>query len=192
MIDAERGVESPNCEGVHKDDDEFSILTFFSCFLISVTLPITIFCSTRFLKEHERAVVFRFGKLMKGGPRGPGFIFFNPIIDRVVKVDLRVVSFDVTLQEILSTDSVTVTVYYRISDATTSVTSGRDAAKSTKLLAQTTLRDILEATTLPEMLAEREAISHQMQEALNVAAASWGVSVERVEVKEVRLPLEDT
>ncbi|KAK0406819.1 hypothetical protein QR680_018827 [Steinernema hermaphroditum] len=168
------------------------VLTFFSFILIAVTFPISVFLCIRVVQEYERAVVFRFGKLMKGGARGPGIIFINPITDTFTKVDLRVVSFDVPPQEILSKDSVTVTVdaviYFRISNATISVTNVRDAARSTKLLAQTTLRNILGTKTLSEMLSERESISHQMQESLDVATDPWGVNVERVEVKDVRLP----
>ncbi|VDL69381.1 unnamed protein product [Nippostrongylus brasiliensis] len=106
----------------------------------------------------------------------------------------RVVSFDVPPQEILSKDSVTVAVdavvYFRISNATISVTNVEDASRSTKLLAQTTLRNILGTRTLAEMLSDREAISHQMQSTLDEATDPWGVKVERVEVKDVRLPLQ--
>ncbi|KAK6764163.1 hypothetical protein RB195_024474 [Necator americanus] len=96
--------------------------------------------------------------------------------------------------QILSKDSVTVAVdavvYFRISNATISVTNVEDASRSTKLLAQTTLRNILGTRTLAEMLSDREAISHQMQSTLDEATDPWGVKVERVEVKDVRLPLQ--
>ncbi|PIO67925.1 SPFH/Band 7/PHB domain protein [Teladorsagia circumcincta] len=146
------------------------------------------------VQEYERAVIFRLGRLMPGGAKGPGIFFILPCIDSYKKIDLRVVSFDVPPQEILSKDSVTVAVdavvYFRISNATISVTNVEDASRSTKLLAQTTLRNILGTRTLAEMLSDREAISHQMQSTLDEATDPWGVKVERVEVKDVRLPLQ--
>lgn len=110
------------------------------------------------------------------------------------KIDLRTLSFDVPPQEILSKDSVTVAVdvvvYFRISNATISVTNVEDSTSSTKLLAQTTLRNILGTKTLSEMLSDREQISLQMQATLDEATYPWGVKVERVEMKDVRLPIQ--
>jgi len=146
------------------------------------------------VQEYERAVIFRLGRLMPGGARGPGIFFILPCVDSYRKIDLRVVSFDVPPQEILSKDSVTVAVdavvYFRISNATISVTNVEDASRSTKLLAQTTLRNILGTKTLAEMLSDREATSLLMQATLDEATDPWGVKVERVEVKDVRLPLQ--
>uniref|UniRef100_A0A914LPK2 Band 7 domain-containing protein n=1 Tax=Meloidogyne incognita TaxID=6306 RepID=A0A914LPK2_MELIC len=134
------------------------------------------------------------GRLLPGGAKGPGIFFIVPCIDTYRKVDLRVLSFEVPPQEILSKDSVTVAVdavvYFRISNATISVTNVEDASRSTKLLAQTTLRNILGTKTLAEMLSDREAISLQMQATLDEATEPWGVKVERVEVKDVRLPIQ--
>ncbi|XP_003380302.1 mechanosensory protein 2 [Trichinella spiralis] len=146
------------------------------------------------VKEYERAVIFRLGRLLPGGARGPGIFFINPCTDTYRKVDLRVVSFDVPPQEILSKDSVTVAVdavvYSRISNATISVINVEDAMLSTKLLAQTTLRNILGTKTLTEILCDREVISQTMQTSLDEATDPWGVKVERVEVKDVRLPVQ--
>ena len=109
-----------------------------------------------------------------------------------MKVDLRVVSFDVPPQEILTRDSVTVAVdavvYFRISNPIWSVVNVEDAQRSTKLLAQTTLRNELGTKNLSELLLERESISHSIQRTLDVATDPWGMKVERVEVKDVRLP----
>ncbi|TKR82909.1 hypothetical protein L596_016580 [Steinernema carpocapsae] len=161
------------------------ILTGISFIVIILTFPISVWFCIRTINEYERAVVFRFGKLMKGGARGPGIIFINPLTDQFVRIDLRTVSFDVPPQEILSKDSVTVTVdavvYFRIRNATDSVTKVLDAGRSTRLLAQTSLRKILGTKTLAEMLADREAISHEMQSTLDTATDPWGVYVERVE-----------
>lgn len=128
-------------------------------------------------------MIFRLGRLVPGGTRGPGLFFVNPFIDSYRKVDLRVLSFSVPPQEILSKDSVTVAVdvvvYFRISNATISVTNIEDSSQSTKLLAQTTLRTVLGTKTLAEMLSDRELIANQMQSSLDEATNSWGVKVER-------------
>uniref|UniRef100_A0A1I7VW56 PHB domain-containing protein n=1 Tax=Loa loa TaxID=7209 RepID=A0A1I7VW56_LOALO len=170
------------------------ILTILSYILIFFTLPISVCMCVKVVQEYERVVVFRLGRLMPGGAKGPGICFIVPCIDTYRKIDLRVISFEVPPQEILSKDSVTVAVdavvYFRISNATVSVTNVEDAARSTKLLAQTTLRNILGTKTLTEMLSDREAISLQMQITLDEATEPWGVKVERVEVKDVRLPIQ--
>ena len=132
--------------------------------------------------------------MTKGGARGPGIFFILPCIDTYAKVDLRTVSFDVPPQEILTKDSVTVAVdavvYYRISNATIAITNVEDYGRSTRLLAATTLRNVLGTKNLSEILSEREGISHIMQSTLDDATDPWGVKVERVEVKDVRLPVQ--
>lgn len=146
------------------------------------------------MQEYERAVIFRLGRVTKGGARGPGIFFIIPCIDTYTKVDLRTVSFDVPPQEILSKDSVTVAVdavvYYRISNATIAITNVEDYGRSTRLLAATTLRNVLGTKNLSEILSERENISHMIQATLDEATDPWGVKVERVEVKDVRLPVQ--
>ncbi|KAK6114100.1 Erythrocyte band 7 integral membrane protein [Brugia pahangi] len=170
------------------------ILIIVAYIVVFLTLPFSACACIKVVQEYERAVIFRLGRLMTGKARGPGLFFILPCIDSYRKVDLRVVSFDVPPQEILSRDSVTVAVdaviYFRISNATVSVTNVEDAGHSTKLLAQTTLRNILGTKTLAEMLSDREAISMQMQNTLDEATGPWGVRVERVEVKDVRLPVQ--
>lgn len=139
------------------------ILILSSWFLVIISFPFSLIFCLKVIKEYERAVFFRLGRLMAGGARGPGLIFVLPCVDNFRKVDLRVVSFDVPPQEILSKDSVTVSVdaviYFRISSPVISVTNVNDAFYSTKLLAQTTLRNILGTKTLSEMLSEREHIA---------------------------------
>ncbi|PFX28160.1 Mechanosensory protein 2 [Stylophora pistillata] len=148
--------------------------------------------SDRIVQEYERAVIFRLGRLLPGGAKGPGLFFILPCMDSYQKVDLRTVSFDVPPQEILTKDSVTVAVdavvYFRIHDATMSITNVENANRSTRLLAQTTLRNVLGTKNLSEILADREVISHVMQSSLDEGTDPWGVKVERVEVKDVRLP----
>ncbi|XP_023346808.1 band 7 protein AGAP004871 isoform X2 [Eurytemora carolleeae] len=125
--------------------------------------------------------------------KGPGIFFILPCIDTYKKVDLRTVSFDVPPQEILSRDSVTVTVdavvYYRVSNPTMATNNVEDYGHSTHLLGATTLRNVLGTKCLAEILSERESISHWMETTLDEATDPWGVKVERVEIKDVRLPV---
>merc|ERR1712012_952828 len=147
----------------------------------------------KIVQEYERAIIFRLGRALPGA-RGPGMFFIIPCMDTLVKCDLRTVSFDVPPQEILTKDSVTVAVdavvYYKINNPFISVVNVENASHSTRLLAQTTLRNILGTKTLSEILSERETISHVMQHALDEATDPWGVKVERVEIKDVRLPVQ--
>merc|ERR1712038_1580099 len=144
--------------------------------------------------EYERAVIFRLGRLRKGGSKGPGIFTVIPCIDTYRCVDLRTVSFDVPPQEILSKDSVTVAVdavvYYRVFNPTVSIANVENFSHSTRLLAATTLRNVLGTKNLAEILSERETISHIMQSSLDDATDPWGVKVERVEIKDVRLPVQ--
>jgi len=168
------------------------ILTILSLIIVAVTFPFSLFFCLKIVQEYERAVIFRVGRLLQGDAKGPGIFFVLPCIDNYMKVDLRVVSFDVPPQEILTRDSVTVAVdavvYFRISNPIWSVVNVEDAQRSTKLLAQTTLRNELGTKNLSELLQERENISHSIQRILDVATDPWGMKVERVEVKDVRLP----
>jgi len=138
--------------------------------------------------------MFRLGRLVGGGAKGPGLFFVMPCIETYTKVDLRTVSFSVPPQEILTRDSVTVSVdavvYYRISNATVSVANVENAHHSTRLLAQTTLRNMLGTRNLSEILSDRDNIAGSMQILLDEATDSWGIKVERVEIKDVRLPIQ--
>ncbi|TRY64388.1 hypothetical protein TCAL_02637, partial [Tigriopus californicus] len=133
------------------------------------------------VQEYERSVIFRLGRLRKGGAKGPGIFFIIPCIDTYRKVDLRTVSFDVPPQEVLSRDSVTVTVdavvYYRVSNPTMATNNVEDFSHSTHLLAATTLRNVLGTKHLAEILSERETISHVMEQTLDEATDPWGVKV---------------
>lgn len=128
----------------------------------------------------------------QGGIAGPGVSFILPCVDSFSKVDLRSVSFNIPPQEILSKDSVTISVdavvYYRINDPLKSVLKIENHSYSTRLLGAAILRNILGTRTLAEILAERDAISATMQAALDEATDPWGVKVERVEIKDVSLP----
>jgi len=170
------------------------LLTLFSWLVVVMTFPLSLCVCMKVVTEYERAVIFRLGRLLSGGAKGPGIFFVLPCIESYTKVDLRTVSFDVPPQEVLTKDSVTVSVdavvYYRVSNATVSVANVENAHHSTRLLAQTTLRNVLGTRNLAEILSEREAISNSMQTSLDEATDNWGIRVERVEIKDVRLPVQ--
>ncbi|KAL5112398.1 Mechanosensory protein 2 [Taenia crassiceps] len=170
------------------------ILLALSYFVIMLTFPISIFFCIKVIAEYERAVLFRLGRILPGGAKGPGLFFTVPCLDMIRKVDLRTVTFDVPPQEVLTKDSVTVAVdavvYYRIYNPVVAITNVEDADRSTRLLAATTLRNVLGTKNLSDILSERDSISGMMQTMLDEATDPWGVKVERVEVKDVRLPVQ--
>merc|ERR1711962_726770 len=169
-----------------------TVIFIFSALLICLTFPFSLCVCIKMVQEYERAVIFRLGRVKKGGAQGPGLFFIIPCMDTIVVTDLRTVTFDVPPQEILSKDSVTVAVdavvYYKIGDPMAAVCNVQDSAKSTRLLASTTLRNILGTKTLAEILSDREVIGENLLTQLDTATDPWGIEVERVEIKDVRLP----
>ncbi|KAI1298113.1 Mechanosensory protein 2 [Halotydeus destructor] len=158
------------------------LLTVVSVVVIVIFMPFSLFFCIKVVQEYERAVIFRLGRLVHGGAKGPGIFFIIPCIDTYCKVDLRTVSFDVPPQETpLST------IAYQMPPI--AVSNVEDYGRSTRLLAATTLRNVLGTKNLTELLSERENISHVMQASLDEATDPWGVKVERVEIKDVRLPV---
>jgi len=178
------------------DDEEnscfVSILTFLSYLLVFLTFPLSIWSCVKIVQEYERAVIFRLGRLRSGGAKGPGLFLVIPCIDTYRCVDLRTGAFDVPPQEILTRDSVTVSVdavvYFQVSNPLSAICNNDDYNRSTRLLAQTTLRNVLGTRNLSEILSDRENIADAMHHNLEVATDPWGVHVERVEIKDVRLP----
>uniref|UniRef100_A0A3B5M4L1 Stomatin (EPB72)-like 3b n=1 Tax=Xiphophorus couchianus TaxID=32473 RepID=A0A3B5M4L1_9TELE len=170
------------------------VLVILSGIFVFFTFPITIWVCFKIVQEYERAVIFRLGRITDRKAKGPGIFFILPCTDSIVKVDLRTVSFDIPPQEILTKDSVTVSVdgvvYFRVSDPIASVANVTNADFSTRLLAQTTLRNVLGTKNLAEVLSDREGIAHSMQSSLDEATDNWGIKVERVEIKDVKLPLQ--
>ena len=162
--------------------------------LIIITFPFSLLFTLQVVKEYERAVFFRLGRLKDGGVKGPGLFFIIPCMDVVNVVDLRTVSFDVPPQEILTKDSVTVqvdaVVYYNIDNPMAAICNVAQSGSSTRLLASTTLRNILGTKTLVQILSDREQTAQVMKEILDIATDPWGIKVERVEVKDARLPLQ--
>jgi len=154
--------------------------------LAVVVLPLSI----RILREYERGVIFRLGKLQ--GAKGPGLIFLIPIVDRMVKIDLRVVTIDVPKQEVMTRDNVPATVdavvYFRVVDPNAAVVKVEDFWKATSLIAQTTLRSVLGQSPLDDLLSQRDIINQKLQEIIDKQTEPWGIKVTAVEVKEVALP----
>ncbi|XP_047912721.1 stomatin isoform X2 [Anser cygnoides] len=184
----------------HRDDSNAGlgvcgwILVIISYIFTLVTFPISIWMCIKVVKEYERAIIFRLGRILKGGAKGPGMFFVLPCTDSFIKVDMRTVSFDIPPQEILTKDSVTVSVdgvvYYRVQNATLAVANVTNAGSATRLLAQTTLRNVLGTKNLSQILSDREEIAHSMQVTLDDATNDWGIKVERVEIKDVKLPVQ--
>jgi regulator of protease activity HflC (stomatin/prohibitin superfamily) len=148
------------------------------------------FYSVKIVQEYERGVIFRLGRLV--GARGPGLFVILPIVDRMVKVDLRTVTMDVPSQECITGDNVTVKVnaviYFRVVNPEDSVTKVVDHFRATSQISQTTLRSVLGQSQLDELLSEREAINMRLQQIIDEQTEPWGVKVSTVEVKDVELP----
>src|SRR5215469_6048420 len=158
--------------------------------VVLVVLAIVVPQMLRILREYERGVIFRLGKLI--GAKGPGVIFLFPVVDRMVKMDLRVVTIDVAKQEIMTKDNVPVTVdavvYFRVINPTDAVVKVENFWKATSLIAQTTLRSVLGQSALDDLLSQRDVINQKLQEIIDKQTEPWGIKVTSVEVKEVALP----
>jgi len=168
------------------------ILTLAALLIVLATLPVSLIFVVKVVQEYERAVIFRLGRLLSGGASGPGVFFIIPCIDIYEKIDMRSHTYEIPPQEILTKDSVTVFVnailYYKVTNATHAVANVDDYSGSARLLAATTLRNVLGTLNLGDILSQRESIAKEMQSTLDVATEAWGVKVERVEVKDVRVP----
>jgi len=151
-----------------------------------VVLPSAI----RILREYERGVIFRLGKLLRA--KGPGIVLLIPVVDRMVRMDLRVVTVDVPKQEMMTRDNVPVTVdavvYFRVVDPEAAVVKVEHYLKASSLIAQTTLRSVIGQAELDDLLARRDKINQTLQEIIDRHTDPWGVKVTAVEVKDVILP----
>lgn len=164
--------------------------------MIAWLVPVVVFLSLllpamiRILREYERAVVFRLGKLLRA--KGPGLVFLIPIVDRMVRVDLRVITIDVPRQEMMTHDNVPVTVdavlYFRVIDPEAAIIKVENFLLATSLLAQTTLRSVIGQSELDDLLAHREKINRTLQEIIDRGTDPWGIKATAVEVKDVVLP----
>ncbi len=159
--------------------------------IVVVVVLIPLFtAAVKVVQEYERGVIFRLGRLV--GPRGPGIFLIIPIIDRMVKVDLRVVTLEVPAQEVITRDNVTLKVnavlYFRVVNPSDAVVKVFDYMRATLQIAQTTLRSVLGESELDDLLAQREQINQRLQTIIDEQTEPWGVKVTTVEVKDVELP----
>ena len=158
-----------------------------------VVVAFILFNAIRILPEYERGVVFRLGRL-RGTDYGPGLFLLIPIVDRMVRVSLRTVVFDVPPQDVISKDNVSIkvnaVVYFRVVNPRQAIVEVENFHYATSQLAQTTLRSVLGQVELDELLAEREKINHELQTILDKQTDPWGIKVSAVEVKHVDLPVE--
>lgn len=158
--------------------------------IIVIFLVIVVPAAVRVIREYERGVIFRLGRLV--GARGPGLFFIIPIIEQMIKVDLRVVTMDVAKQETMTRDNVPVTVdavvYFQVVNPDDAINKVENFVKATSLIAQTTLRSIVGQVELDSLLAERDEVNRKLQAVIDQQTEPWGVKVNTVEVRDVVLP----
>jgi regulator of protease activity HflC (stomatin/prohibitin superfamily) len=157
---------------------------------IGYILAIPLFwLAIRIVQEYERGVIFRLGRLV--GARGPGLFFIIPFVERMIKVDLRIVTMDVPRQEAITRDNVTVrvdaVVYFRVVNPEDAVVKVADYIRATALIAQTTLRNVIGQSDLDDLLSRREQVNQRLQQMIDEATEPWGVKVTAVEVRDVNL-----
>ena len=154
-------------------------------------LALFVFSAVRIVREYERAIVFRLGRLLPQ-PKGPGLFFRIPIVDKLVKVDLRTITLNIPPQEVITKDNVPVRVnavaYFRIVSPQAAIVQIENYMVATSQIAQTTLRSVLGQHSLDELLSEREKINGILQGIIDEATAPWGIKVTIVEVKDVEIP----
>ncbi len=159
-------------------------------FAIVIFAIIILAAAIRIVNEYERGVVFRLGRFV--GVRGPGLIFLIPFIERMVKIDLRVVTMDVPTQECITMDTVTVkvdaVVYFRVMKPEDAVLNVEQYIRATSLLSQTTLRNVVGQSDLEDLLAHRDKINEKLQALIDEGTEPWGIKVSMVEVRDVQLP----
>jgi regulator of protease activity HflC (stomatin/prohibitin superfamily) len=165
----------------------------FMGFLLVIVLAVYFLSSAiKILREYERGVVFRLGRVIP--VRGPGLVIIWPIIDRLVKVSLRIVAMDVPSQDVITKDNISVkvnaVVYFRVIEPLKAITEVEDFLYATSMIAQTTLRSILGQSQLDDLLTNREEVNAELQKVIDFQTEPWGIKVTAVEVKNVDLPIE--
>lgn len=157
---------------------------------IIVILVLVIASAIKIVREYERLVIFRLGRLI--GEKGPGIVLVIPIVDRFVRLSLRIITMDVPTQDVVTRDNVTASVnavvYYRVVDARRAVVNVEEYRMATAQLAQTTLRSVAGQAELDELLSERDKLNAQIQKILDEATDNWGIKVTAVEIKDVGIP----
>ena len=178
--------------------DQESTQSIFSLLKMAVAIIVPAFIilvmilpqAVRILREYERGVVFRLGKLQDA--KGPGVVFLIPIVDKMVRMDLRVVTIDVSKQEVMTKDNVPATVdavvYFRVVNPLDAVVKVENYYRATSLIAQTTMRSVLGQSSLDDLLSQRDVINQKLQEIIDRQTEPWGIKVTSVEIKDVALP----
>ncbi len=169
----------------------FQLLSDLSLYVpILIILILFVTSAVKIVREYERLVVFRLGRLI--GEKGPGIVFIIPIVDRTVRISLRIITLDVPTQEVITRDNVTTSVnavvYYRVVDPNRAVNNVEEYRMATAQLAQTTLRSVAGQAELDELLAERDKLNQKIQSILDDATDPWGIKVTAVEIKDVVIP----
>src|SRR3954447_4493708 len=159
--------------------------------VVLVIFVLFLFAAIKVAREYERGIIFRLGRLL-ANPKGPGLFILIPIVDRMVKVDLRTITLQIPPQEVITKDNVPVRVnavaYFRIVDPKAAIVQIENYMVATSQIAQTTLRSVLGQHSLDELLSEREKINTILQEIIDEQTAPWGIKVSIVEVKDVEIP----
>ncbi|KAM6414863.1 podocin [Rhynochetos jubatus] len=191
LLDSERqeeGVKSPGlgiCEW---------LLTILSLLFVVMTFPISVWFCMKVVREYERAIVFRLGRLLPGRARGPGLFFFLPCLDTYHKIDLRLKTLEVPFHQVVTKDMVTLEIdavcYYRLENASLLLTTLTSISSAIQLLVQTTTKRLLAHRAFSELLLERKSISQEIKVALDAVTGCWGIKVERTEINNVQLPAE--
>ncbi|XP_010153997.1 PREDICTED: podocin [Eurypyga helias] len=191
LLDSERqeeGVKSPGlgiCEW---------LLTILSFLFVVMTFPISVWFCMKVVREYERAIVFRLGRLLPGRARGPGLFFFLPCLDTYHKIDLRLKTLEIPFHQVVTKDMVTLEIdavcYYRLENASLLLTTLTSISSAIQLLVQTTTKRLLAHRAFSELLLERKSISQEIKVALDAVTGCWGIKVERTEINNVQLPAE--
>lgn len=159
-------------------------------FFIILVVLIILSSAIKIVKEYERGVIFRLGRLL--GAKGPGLFFIIPVVDAMFRVDLRTAVIDVPVQEVITKDNVPVrvnaVVYFRVMDPEKSIVQVQNFIAATQQISQTTLRSVIGQAHLDQLLAERERLNAQLQEIIDEATDPWGIKVSTVEIKDVEIP----
>lgn len=162
--------------------------------ILAVFAIIFLSSAIKILKEYERGVVFRLGRVLDGGAKGPGIILMIPFIDRMVKVSLRTVVMDVPPQDVITRDNVSIKVnaviYFRVIQPQKAIIEVENFLMATSQFSQTTLRSVLGQSELDDLLSQREKINHKLQQIIDTNTEPWGIKVSTVEVKQIDLPQE--
>jgi regulator of protease activity HflC (stomatin/prohibitin superfamily) len=169
----------------------FELLSGVNLFIpIVIVLLLFVMSAIKIVPEYQRLVVFRLGRLI--GQKGPGVVFVIPVVDRITRISLRIITLDVPTQEVITRDNVTTSVnavvYYRVVDPNRAVNNVEEYKMATAQLAQTTLRSVAGQAELDELLAERDKLNQKIQGILDEATDPWGIKVTAVEIKDVVIP----